>query len=56
MIHYIARYYWPLVFTTFGTRNLLNSGGIHALYLRTNLPVLSSMDSQTGGISQTLRM
>eukprot|EP01051_Picozoa_sp_SAG22_P005116 SAG22_NODE_296_length_12811_cov_14.899780_4_plen_55_part_00 len=25
------------------------NGGIHALYLRTNLPVLSSMDSQTGG-------
>eukprot|EP01051_Picozoa_sp_SAG22_P007869 SAG22_NODE_571_length_9011_cov_292.011670_4_plen_332_part_00 len=30
------------------------NGGIHALYLRTNLPVLSSMDSQTGGISQIL--
>ena len=30
------------------------NGGIHALYLRTNLPVLSSMDSQTGGLSQIL--
>eukprot|EP01051_Picozoa_sp_SAG22_P009742 SAG22_NODE_834_length_6927_cov_7.202402_7_plen_304_part_00 len=30
------------------------NGGIHALYLRTNLPVLSSMDSQTGGVSQIL--
>eukprot|EP01051_Picozoa_sp_SAG22_P018319 SAG22_NODE_3051_length_1980_cov_3.110993_2_plen_315_part_00 len=37
------------------TPNALDmNGGIHALYLRTNLPVLSSMDSQTGGLSQIL--
>ena len=30
------------------------NGGIHSLYLRTNLPVISSMDSATGGVSQIL--
>eukprot|EP01051_Picozoa_sp_SAG22_P006592 SAG22_NODE_436_length_10519_cov_21.912188_12_plen_323_part_00 len=37
------------------TSNVVDmNGGIHALYLRTNLPVLSSMDSQSGGLSQIL--
>ena len=30
------------------------NGSVHALYLRTNLPVISAMDSQTGGISQII--
>jgi len=30
------------------------NGSVHALYLRTNLPVISSMDSLTGGTSQII--
>ena len=30
------------------------NGGIHSLYIRSNLPVISSMDSETGGVSQIL--
>lgn len=30
------------------------NGGIHSLYVRSNLPVISSMDSATGGVSQIL--
>ena len=30
------------------------NGSIHSLYLRTNLPVVSSMDSLTGGTSQII--
>ena len=30
------------------------NGGIHSLYIRSNLPVISSMDSGTGGVSQIL--